>query len=176
MAFPTTYTDAVDNVTTIAAAHLNNIEDTLLITADRAKFMAYNSATDANVTGDGTAVTIDFDTEILDIGADFASDTFTAPGDGWYLLTATVQVDELGAAHTVGYITIVTTKRTYLRNLCNPYACSAGGSYQFHAIVLANMDATDTAYVQVTVFNGTKVCDIYGAASTRTQFAGVRLI
>ena len=38
-------------------------------------FLARNSSTDSNVTGNGTEVTIDFDTEVFDQGDDFASDT-----------------------------------------------------------------------------------------------------
>jgi len=45
-------------------------------------FLAFNSASDNNVTGAGTVATLDFDTEVFDQNADFASDTFTAPVTG----------------------------------------------------------------------------------------------
>ncbi len=53
-------------------------------------FLARNSVTDSNVTGNGTEVTIDFDTEVFDQGGDFASDTFTAPVTGRYQLNVSL--------------------------------------------------------------------------------------
>ncbi|KKL69275.1 hypothetical protein LCGC14_2116590, partial [marine sediment metagenome] len=53
-------------------------------------FLAYNSESDLDVTGDATYVTVDFNTEIFDQGGDFAADTFTAPVDGRYLLATSV--------------------------------------------------------------------------------------
>jgi len=46
-------------------------------------FLAYNSVTDANIAV-GSNVVIDFDTEVFDVGSNFASDIFTAPVTGKY--------------------------------------------------------------------------------------------
>ncbi len=39
----------------------------------RSAFLAYNSVTDSDVTGNGTVVTVEFDTEVFDLGADFCA-------------------------------------------------------------------------------------------------------
>lgn len=176
MAFPAAYSSFVDNVNTISAADVNNLETTLMITTDRAKFLAYNSATDENVTGNGTFATADLDTEVFDTGADFASDTFTAPVTGKYLLTAAVRVIAIASDQVSGNIRIVTSNRTYSSDYVNPYACSQGGAYTFQITAIADMDAADTATVSVVTTGGSLVADIYGAAGPFTYFAGALLV
>ena len=56
-------------------------------------FSAYNSSLDQDLTADGsTYTTIDFNTEVFDVGTNYASDTFTAPVAGKYFFTTGVTV------------------------------------------------------------------------------------
>lgn len=141
-------------------------------------FSAYDSASDLNVTGDGTIYTVIFDTEIVDRNANYnnATGIFTAPVSGYYLLLSQVQVQQAGAAHTQGYMTVVTSNRSYFRAIANPYGAGYTGSnyYGFQASVIADMDATDTAYIQVVVSGGAKTVDVFGG--TQTMFQGYLLI
>lgn len=175
MAFPTALSAVVDNVTTIAAAHINNIETTLKITTDRTKFSAYCSSTQENVTGDGTDYTCVFDSEVFDTGADFASNTFTAPVTGQYLLCATVRIAGLTSNNTSGYVRIVTSNREYIGTYINPYASTL---IIFNVTCIADMDASDTAYVKLLVSATDKGVDEHGAANgnNSSRFMGALII
>ena len=133
-------------------------------------FLATNSIADTNVTGASLTATIDVDTEIFDQASNFASDTFTAPLTGRYLIGGVVDLLQLEAAHTTGTVTIVTSNRNYrfftggvgaMRNAANGLGLSA--------CVLADMDAADTATITVAVTGGTQAVDI----STPTLMWGV---
>ena len=141
-------------------------------------FLAYNSVTDVDVTGNGTLVTVDFDTEVFDLGNDFAADIFTAPATGTYQFNAAVMLQNLAAAHTSGNIEIVTSNRRYTFVYANLFPIeSSADLVQLVGSTLADMDATDTAYVRVNVSNGAKVVDIFGAAPAvlYTYFSGHRV-
>jgi hypothetical protein len=130
-------------------------------------FLAYNSATDADVTGDGTSATVDFDTEVFDVGGIFALDTFTAPVSGKYSLFTSVRLEGLEAGDVID-IDIITSNRTY----GVVHAAFTITAQQWNANVLADMDAADTAYVRVTVLTGDKDVDIYGGSGPLTSFGG----
>ena len=182
MAYPTTldsFTTWVDNVDTIMAAHINDVQTALVaietelgISTDRPKFLAYNSATDTDVTGDGTVATVDVDTEVFDDGADFATDTFTAPVAGRYLFAANVRFSGQTSNNTSAWLSIVTSNRTYTGDRVNPYA----SIFSLSCVVIADMDAGDTAYVTLTVSATDKGVDIYGHGSAvATYFCGAKL-
>lgn len=137
-------------------------------------FLAYNSLTYSNVTGDGTTVTVNYDTEVFDIGGYFGNDMFTAPVTGRYLLTATVALVGLTSSHTQASINIVTSLRTYSR-VMNPYTMAYSGQYTAHHAMIVNLNAGNTAYITVSVSGGSKVVDIYGASIPSTAFSGILL-
>jgi len=124
-------------------------------------FLARNSVTDTDATGDGTAVTVDFDTEVIDQGGNFATDTFTAPVTGLYALSTSVLVSDLGAGHTTYQLQIITSNRTYEILLCDGAAVSSSGALlRVAGTIMADMDASDTAFVRLTVTGSTKTVDI----------------
>jgi len=135
-------------------------------------FLAINSATDANATGDGTIVNpVQFDSEIYDIGSNFASNVFTAPKTGKYYLSAVVLLS--GAVGNSASISIVTTARTFVEGgLNNSNVSSAGGFCGLFGFALADMTAGDTAQISCTVSGATKTVGIFGAASPFTFFQG----
>jgi len=141
-------------------------------------FLAYNSATDTLQTGNGATPTVDFDTEVFDLGADFAADTFTAPVDGEYRLHAEVLMSSLTAAMDTGYLRLVTSNRSYYGNFGNWGAMRTGGDlYTARITALCDMDAADTAYVIACVSNGAgDTAGIYGhATAVYTYFCGYRV-
>jgi hypothetical protein len=131
-------------------------------------FLAYNSADDADVTGDGTVATVDFDTKIFDIGGNFAGDTFTAPVTGLYHFSGAVNIDQIGASHNAISVILVTSKRSYYGNLFNLTANA--GNIVLPFSVLADMDAGDTAVIQVSVGGSTKTVDVVGDASPHSTY------
>jgi hypothetical protein len=133
-------------------------------------FLARNSSTDSNVTGNGTEVTIDFDTEVFDQGGDFASDTFTAPVTGRYQLNVSCEVSGVTSSHTIGQLQIKTSNRTIMADQNDTFqSAGANGQCMYHGSFLADMDAGDTVTCTMTVHNGSQVVDI---AANNTHFSG----
>lgn len=118
-------------------------------------------ASQSNVTGDGTVYTVLFATEVFDQGSNYSSPTFTAPVTGRYNLGTIIEIDDLGAGHTFGQFTIVTSNRSYSVWAANPAAMrTAGGNNLFlTGSSLCDMDAADTATITLTVSNSTKTVD-----------------
>jgi len=60
-------------------------------------FFAYNSTLRTNVTGDGTAYTLIFNTVVLDQNSDYNNTTgvFTAPVTGYYKFFSSVSMDDV---------------------------------------------------------------------------------
>ena len=135
-------------------------------------FSAYG-ATGTNVTGDGTTYTITFPNGIFDLGGDFASPTFTSPIMGKYLLMFQVKISDINASHLNAELQIVTSNRTYKEgNLLNPAnGRSAGNEMILTMMVIADMDAADTAHVTVRVYNNTKTVEVLGGEEV-TFFCG----
>lgn len=134
-------------------------------------FLAYNSATDTNVTGAGTAYAPVYDTEVFDQNADYNNGTgvFTAPVTGRYFLTTTNQFSGLTVATTFT-CSLVTSNRTYL-TVWSRGASALTGSCFTNAFV--DMDAADTAFIQVTVSGEAgDTADLIGGATGQTAFGG----
>lgn len=131
-------------------------------------FLAF-SATQSNVTGDNTAYTITFGTEIFDQNNNFdAVSTFTAPVTGRYRLNANIIFNDVGVAHTGCIMNIVTSNRVYYFNYFNIGVSNFGGVQFGVQSILADMDAADTAVVSVQISGGTKIVDI----NVLSSFAG----
>ncbi len=140
-------------------------------------FLAFLASAVTDATGDGTAFTLGTGTaltEAYDIGGNFNTNgTFTAPVTGKYHLIATVLAQQVVATMT-GLIQIVTTARQYT---FGNYGTTGTGNWPMTISTIADMTAGDTATVIINFGNGTKVVDIYGAASPdlRTYFCGMLL-
>lgn len=171
----TTTLSATGNVTLgDAAADTVVMNAKSITTPNRCAFLAYNSATDTNVTGNGAAATVDFDTEVFDNGNDFAADTFTAPVTGLYQFNISVESTDLTTVmtgHTLNLVIAGTSARTY-RNSIN-ITPIAGGGFQYPISVLAKMTAGDTALVTLTITGGAgDTADIVGGSTAVTYFSG----
>jgi hypothetical protein len=166
---------AVDTLTLVTGAtEKMRIHSTGAVTKPLNPYVSVlNSANDTDVTGDGTLFTIDFDTEIADIGDNFASDTFTAPVTGKYSVKYSITTNQLTTSHEVD-IYLVTTLRSYRQ-----YVNAAGAAYWqvFSGAVDVDMDADDTLTITITAGSSSKVVDIVGAsASTMTTYMTIQLI
>lgn len=134
-------------------------------------FLAYNAATDDNQTGNAAIATVDFSTEVYDQGGDFASDTFTAPVTGRYLLTTTVLFINLTTAADTAVMNIVTSNRVYKVRL--DMTDSMPSTMALSNAVIADMDASDTATITLIVTGeASDVVDIFGSSDAETQFSG----
>jgi hypothetical protein len=142
-------------------------------------FLSHLSANATSVTGDGTTVTIVYDTvDQQQGGTNYASGTgiFTAPFTGWYQFSTNLFLTGLLVTHTEVLCVWTFTGSSIssrffdnngglIRNPSNQLACSGS--------IITFMSATDTLKVQLTVGGGTKAVSVSGGAgSPQTNFAG----
>ena len=132
-------------------------------------FLARPSSRQANL-AINTTHTIVFDSEIFDQNADFSSNTFTAPVTGKYQLNLQLLIQQMDADTDYYYISLKTSNRNfdqYWDN--NDKAGDNGNGAGVSTIVLAFMDAGDTASVEISVPNsGTAQMDV----ETGSAFSG----
>jgi hypothetical protein len=128
-------------------------------------FLASNGSTVSNVTGDGTVYTCQFNTENYDNGANFATNTFTAPVTGKYLFSSAMFVAAIGVAHTALTYNLVTSGGVSLSfvNL-NPAPIANGTNLFLSGSAIVLLTAADTVTMQLTVSNSTKTISWPGAA------------
>ena len=135
------------------------------------KFAVYHNAGTANVTGDGTAFTMTYGAEVFDTGSDFASNTFTAPVAGKYLFTCMVSLVGVLAAHTDGRIEIVTTQNDQMMIFSPGKIFESNTIVRPHISAIMDMDAGDTAFIRLNVYNAARVVDLQGTYLSN-QFSG----
>ena len=115
-----------------------------------------------------TTHTIVFGTERFDNNADFASNTFTAPVTGKYQLNVSLYFTGTDADATYIQLNLVTSNKTYY-SIYDPAAFDEDPTYwTLGCNVLADMDASDTALVQVIQGGGSPQLDI----AVDTNFSG----
>ena len=132
--------------------------------------LAYNSATDSNVTGNNTAATVDFNTEVFDQNGDFASDTFTAPINGKYLITANIWASGITSSATRIGLRVVTSNVTY-DDISGVEEADGGALVKARAII-AEMEASDTASIVLYANGeGSDVIDIIGDGTRATHMS-----
>lgn len=137
-------------------------------------FLAYLATTDTNRTGNGTVFTIGSGTaltEVFDQGGDFVTTgTFTAPVTGKYQLNGACDL----TGSTVGTainVNIVTSNRTFVGTSNSRAAFN--GDLGATVVVLADMDAADTATLTVAGFGEAGATeDVTGSATPPTYFSG----
>lgn len=159
-------TSAIQTQLNAKAAAAGNVTNTTI-----AAFIVNNSANLAGLTK-GAETTVAFDTEVVDQGSYFASNTFTAPVTGLYLFTAIITAFNLNAA-TQLYCRIITSNRSNDLFRINPTACADGaGVVTMSGSVMLDMDASDTAYLVTSASGGISTYDLAGGGSQRCYFTG----
>ena len=116
-----------------------------------------------------TEVTVTFGSERFDIGTNFASNTFTAPITGKYLLQANVSFTDVQTGTNELQTKIVTSNHTYSDTFTPDHLLDASGSVNSTLSVVADMDASDTAVVKVIHSGGS---DTTTDVNSVTTFSG----
>ena len=132
------------------------------------------SASLSNVTGDGTAYTVIFDTEVADRNTDFnlGTSTFTAPLTGIYNLHSTLRVSDIASGHTQHLHKIVTSNREYASLHVSPDTTKTT-AITTAIFSMADMDAADTATTTIASSGSTKTVDIqHNPTDARSMFQG----
>jgi len=131
-------------------------------------FSAIPAATQSNI-AINSVVTVVFGTERFDVGANFASNTFTAPVTGKYSLHAHLRLEAVDSAANYYMLRITTSNEEY-QSLFTATSLSADAQYWSIAMnCLADMDANDTAVVTIYQNSGTSQTDI----QTESYFNGI---
>lgn len=133
-------------------------------------FLAIQGSGQTNV---ATGATLQYSTEVYDQNADYnaATYTFTVPVTGRYLLCATARLDSVDADYTQVTLAIVTSNRSYFTYF-NPSGV-AGADFSNLGMSISHvcdMDAADTAHVEVAFLGGVAQMDIGSSAG---NFSGV---
>lgn len=138
-----------------------------------AAFLAYNSAADDNVTGNGAEPTVDFDTEVFDEGGHFTADTFTPTVTGRYSLATAVKTS--GGTGVLGTVQLKMNTSNRIYSTLWAYADENPTSMSLTiAIPAADMDANDSVTVTIRITGeSSDVLDIAGEAAATTWFSGV---
>lgn len=116
----------------------------------------------SNATGNGTVVTVVFNSQVFQQGSNFNTGTgvFTCPSNGIYLITGQVTLSGLGASHTACEMNVVSNAGTFTRQVYNPYAMSEAGLVTLPICGVNSYSSTNTIYINIGVYNGTKTVNI----------------
>lgn len=122
-------------------------------------FLAF-ATSQTNVTGDNTTYTVTFATEIYDQQSNFSSATFTAPYTGRYDFSCFITFTDVTTSFTRLAVILVTSNRSY--QFQQAAAAPDGSTAQVNggSVTGADMDAGDTAIIQVLGTGSTKTIDI----------------
>ena len=120
-----------------------------------------------------SAVTVTFDNERIDTGSDYdtSNSTFTAPVTGTYVLSYSMRLENIDSASSYYNVAIVTSNRAYNSLFSNDEWAGDVTYWQAERTVVADMDAGDTASVELQFVGGTAQTDIAGSANY-TVFQG----
>ena len=129
-------------------------------------FQARPTSQQSNI-ATGSAVGVVFGTEVFDQGGDFASNTFTAPVTGRYMLSVNLYLSSVDSAADYYSLTLTTSNRHYEFIIDPDFGQDAVYLTLTHS-ALADMDASDTAIVTLTQNTGTAQTDI----GTASYFSG----
>ena len=124
-------------------------------------FHAYVTSEQSNVTGDGTVYNITgaFWTERYDIGGNFSNGTFTAPITGKYLIAMQITVQGMTTNNNNFSTELITSNNTYAFGYDWAFQGRDHSMLGTTAMVV-DMDASDTAYLSVYVYDTDKFVDI----------------
>ena len=161
-----TVSTVTDN-TVIMGSTSNLVQDTTITVTDAGEmvntsqpaFSALLASSVTSKTGNGATYQLGADalTEIFDQNSDFNTNgTFTAPVTGRYDLKGAVTLTSISAAMTAMNVTINSSNRFYIFALESPGATrDVSNQKGFLINVLADMDAADTAVIEIQISNGT---------------------
>ena len=131
-------------------------------------FSAYNSGGMTDCTGDGTIVSpVIFDTAFFDQAANYAANVFTAPVAGKYLFGTTLQLKDVGAAHTQLIVLLNYAATTISLVDCNPGAMVDSAAHlTVNGSIIVSLATGQTASIYLSVSGGLKVVDVVARNST----------
>lgn len=140
-------------------------------------FYAFLGGLTENVTGDNTTYTVAGNSERYDIGGNYDTSTFTftAPVTGKYAFTAGLELLGVTSSHVEHLMTLNTSNINIRIASGNTFNQKSGSNALMTVTgsVQIEMEAADTATLQINVSGGTKVVDIQpGGGGSESWFSG----
>jgi hypothetical protein len=150
---------------------------TSVVNSTQPAFVAYQSATVSNVTGDGTQYTILFDTVVRDQASNYSAGTgtFTAPVTGMYLFTSTVFV-QFQAVVTTLQLFFAASPNNYTIEFTNAGTIYANSNTSLAGSAIIYLTATQTCHVTLISSGGTKTASVLATSPIQTFFCGKLLV
>tara|TARA_E500000178_G_C16772351_1_gene639764 strand:- start:56 stop:784 length:729 start_codon:yes stop_codon:yes gene_type:complete len=133
-------------------------------------FYAAKTSTQSNIDNSGSQVDVPFDSERFDQNADFASNVFTAPVTGKYYLKSSLYLSAVDTAADYYAVRVNTSNKVYV-SIFTPKLSADVDFFSLTVDVVADMDASDTAKIQIFQSGGSQQTDINGNDSY-TYFCG----
>ena len=131
-------------------------------------FLVKPSSIQTNIAVNAQTVVV-FGTEVFDQNADFASNTFTAPVAGKYQLNVEILLQAVNDGYEYLDVQLITSNRNHINDTTPDHYLNSDSTLHMGISVLTDMDANDTAYVQIAVPNtGSAQTDIH----TYSSFSG----
>jgi len=139
-----------------------------ILTPARPSFLAYMSATQSNIANSNSDVTVQFDSEVYDVGGVFNTSTykFTAPISGTYSVYTQARLQQIDTAADHLILSILRTNSSgtvqeYWQNVIDPDQFDTDSEYHTFFIQVADsFSANDTAHVTVIQGSGTSQVDV----------------
>ena len=157
-------------ITTAGAEALRIDAAGAITTPKQPAFLARPASTQSNIPINAVT-TVVLGTEVFDQNADFASNTFTAPVTGKYQFTAALYCSQLDVDTAYYQLELRTSNRVYYDIISMDGHDADLGNHIFKLTVLADMDASDTAFLVFNLPNsGAAQMDIGGP--NNGQFSG----
>jgi len=95
------------------------------------------------------STTVNFTGQVFDLGSNYAGTSFTAPVTGKYQLNVIIYAQSVDSAADYVQIALVTSNRQYYAIFSTTSLDQDAAYMTFPITILADMDALDTAYVEV---------------------------
>ena len=122
-------------------------------------FCVKPNSTQSNIAINSNVVIV-FDNEAFDVGSNFASNTFTAPITGKYIFCVSLYGQNFDTAATYYETHIKTSNRNYFIGTFDPdFADQDMLYFNIGGSSIVDMDAGDTAHVEIRQANGTAQTD-----------------
>jgi len=105
--------------------------------------------------------------EIFDVGANFASNTFTAPVTGKYQFHVSLYLSNIDIDTTLFDVTLIASNRTQrlmAANFAKDFSADGNNFHSMNASTILDMDASDTISVRMNITGGGGVIHLNGGA------------
>lgn len=128
-------------------------------------FFAYLNASAGSVTGDGTNITVPYNTVVFNDGSfNTGTYTMTAPVTGIYILNASALLDNCNGKTSFTF-NMLTAGNNQV-STCSPNTATSGTQYSMNSTLIVKLTAAQTVYVALGVGGGAKNCSVISAGAT----------